>query len=393
VKNMQRSTDRIRTTHAGSIPRPPALFAAMKALDDGSSKDRAAFETLLTREITDVVKKQVGLGIDTVSDGEFSKTGFSVYANTRLGGYTAQEVPRVSPWSTSREALAFPEFYGQETRVFAGTVASRTNKMICTGPVTYIGGEQLKRDLANLKTAVAASGATEAFVPSISPIDVVASQENRHYKTEEEFVTAVADALRVEYKAIVDAGFVLQIDDPRLSSHYISNPNLTVADVRKWAEGRIEILNYALKGIPSAQVRYHTCYGINMGPRVHDLELKHIVDIVLKINAGAYSFEAANPRHDHEWRLWEDVKLPEGKSLIPGCISHSTVLVEHPELVADRIERYAGAIGRENVIAGADCGFGTQASSAPEVHPTVMWAKFDALAEGAKIATKRLWKK
>jgi 5-methyltetrahydropteroyltriglutamate--homocysteine methyltransferase len=389
---MKRSEDRIRTTHVGSIPRPPQLFAAMKALEEGVSTNRAGFEELLKREIGDVVKKQVELGIDTVSDGEFSKTGFSVYANSRLGGYTPKEMPRVSPWSSSREALAFPEFYGQETRVFAGTVASRTTQMICTGPVTYIGGEQLRRDLANLKSAVAAAGATEAFVPSISPIDVVANQKNEHYKTEEEFVSAVADALRVEYKAIVDAGFVLQIDDPRLSSHYISNPNLTVADVRKWAEGRIEVLNYALKGIPPEQVRYHTCYGINMGPRVHDLELKHIVDLVLKINAGAYSFEAANPRHDHEWRLWQDVKLPAGKSLIPGCITHSSVLVEHPELVADRIERYAGVVGRENVIAGADCGFGTQASSAPEVHPTIVWAKFQALAEGAKIATKRLWK-
>jgi len=388
---MKRSTDRIVTTHVGSIPRPPALFAAMKALDDGTSKDRGGYEALLTREIAGVVKHQAEIGIDVVSDGEFSKTGFSVYANTRLGGYTPKEVPRVSPWSTSREALAFPEFYGQETRVFAGTVASRTLQYTCTGPVTYIGGEQLKRDLANLKAAVAASGAREAFVPSISPIDVVASQKNEHYKTEEEFVTAVADALRVEYKAIVDAGFTLQIDDPRLSSHYISNPNLTVGDVRKWAEGRIEILNYALKGIPAEQVRYHTCYGINMGPRVHDLELKHIVDIVLKINAGAYSFEAANPRHDHEWRLWESVKLPGGKSLIPGCITHSSVLVEHPELVADRIERYANVVGRENVIAGADCGFGTQASSAPEVHPTIVWTKFQSLVEGARIATKRLW--
>jgi 5-methyltetrahydropteroyltriglutamate--homocysteine methyltransferase len=391
---MRRSTDRILTTHVGSLARPPALFAAMRALDDGSSTDRAGYEAMLRREVADVVKHQVAIGIDVVDDGEFSKPGFAVYANQRLGGYTAKPVPRNSPWAGSREALAFPEFYGAESATFAGRVGSAaTLQMICTGPVTYAGKEALARDLKNLRDAVAAAGAVEAFVPSISPIDVVNAQKNEYYKTEEEFLYAIADALREEYRAIVEAGFLVQIDDPRLSSHYLSNPGLSIAEVRRWAESRIEAINHALRGIPEDKVRYHTCYGINMGPRVHDLELKHIIDIILKIKAGSYSFEAANPRHDHEWRLWEDVKLPEGKILIPGCITHSSNLVEHPELVADRIERYANLVGRENVIAGADCGFGTQASAHPEIHPSIVWAKFEALVEGAKIATRRLWGK
>ncbi len=389
---MRRSTDRILTTHVGSLARPPELFAAMKALDDGSSTDRAGYEAMLKSEVTKVVKHQVALGIDVVDDGEFSKPGFAVYANQRLGGYTAKPVPRNSPWAGSREAIAFPDFYDAESATFAGRVGSAaTLQMVCTAPVTYTGREALDRDLANLRAAVDAAGAEEAFVPSISPIDVVNAQKNEYYKTEEEFLYAVADALHEEYKAIVDAGFLVQIDDPRLASHYVSNPGITIPEVRKWAESRIEALNHALRDIPAEKVRYHTCYGINIGPRVHDLELKHVLDIILKIKAGSYSFEAANQRHDHEWRLWEETKLPEGKILIPGCITHSSPLVEHPELVADRIERYAGLVGRENVIAGADCGFGTQASAHPEIHPSIVWAKFEALVEGAKIATTRLW--
>ncbi|HEX9836996.1 MAG TPA: cobalamin-independent methionine synthase II family protein [Alphaproteobacteria bacterium] len=390
---MKQSTSRIVTTHVGSLARPPALFQAMRALDEGASSDRAGYETMLKREVADVVRRQVEAGIDVVSDGEYSKPGFAVYVNSRLGGYTTRQIPRASPWADSREAREFPEFYGLESRTFAGTISSWSNQMICTGPVTYKGQDLLSRDLVNLKAAVAAAGAAEAFVPSISPIDVVSNQRNEYYRTDDEFLYAVADALRVEYKAIVDAGFVLQIDDPRLSSHYVSNPGLTVKEVRRWAASRIEAINHALSGIPEDRVRYHTCYGINMGPRVHDLELRHVIDIILKIKAGAYSFEAANQRHDHEWRLWEDVKLPNGKSLIPGCITHASVLVEHPQLVADRILRYASVVGRENVIAGADCGFGTQASSSPEIHPTIVWAKFRSLVEGAKLASKELWKR
>ena len=228
-------------------------------------------------------------------------------------------------------------------------------------------------------------------MPAISPSDVVGNQINEFYGTEEEFLNAVADALNEEYRAIVDAGFILQIDDPRLINYYVKNPQLSVEDCRAWAEEQVEAINYSLKGIPADRIRYHTCYGINMGPRVHDMEMKDYVDIILKIEANAYSFEAANPRHEHEWRLWENVTLPDDKVLIPGTITHSSVLVEHAELVADRVERYANVVGRERVIAGGDCGFGTQASAEPEVHPTIVWAKFEAMGEGAKIATERLW--
>jgi len=228
-------------------------------------------------------------------------------------------------------------------------------------------------------------------MPAISPCDVVGNQVNEYYATEDEFLYAVADALNVEYRAIVDAGFDLQIDDPRLINYYVKSPQLSVQDCRTWAEHQVEAINHALKGIPEDRVRYHTCYGINMGPRVHDMEMKDYLDIILKIKAGAYSFEAANPRHEHEWKLWETVKLPEGKSIIPGVVTNSSVLVEHPELVAQRLERFASVVGRENVIAGADCGFGTQASATPEVHPTIVWAKFQAISDGAKIASGRLW--
>jgi len=227
-------------------------------------------------------------------------------------------------------------------------------------------------------------------MPAVSPAQLAGSNKNDYYKTEEEFRVAIADALREEYRAIVDAGLVLQIDDPQLASHYTTHPELEIAQCRNWASATVELLNHALAGIPAERVRYHTCYGINMGPRVHDLELKHIVDIMLRINTGAYSFEAGNPRHEHEWRVWEEVKLPEGKVLIPGVITHGSNFVEHPEAIAQRIARFAQVVGRENVIAGADCGFASFSTTC-EVHPTVVWTKLAALGEGARLATKELW--
>jgi 5-methyltetrahydropteroyltriglutamate--homocysteine methyltransferase len=256
--------------------------------------------------------------------------------------------------------------------------------------VTYRGKPQLATDIANLKAAIDGVKPAEVFMPAISPTSAADWQRNGYYKTEEAYLFAIADALREEYEAIVAAGFLLQVDDPHLVTYWIKEPDLTVEQCRKWAEVRVEALNYALRNIPPEKIRHHTCYGINMGPRIHDMELKDIVDIILKIRAGAYSFEAANPRHEHEWKLWETAGLPEGKTLIPGVISHSTVLVEHPELVAERIRRYAKVVGRENVIAGADCGFATFAGS-KEVHPSIVWAKFKSLVEGAKIASKQLW--
>jgi len=341
----------------------------------------------LRAAVAEVVKRQADIGIDIVSDGEFGKPSFVTYINERLGGFESERAtPPRSPWAGSREALAFPEFYAQYR------VSPYTRHMVCTGPITYRGQAQLRRDLDNLRAALNGAPAAEAFVPAISPANVEEWQRNAYYKTEEEYLFAIAEALREEYRAIVDAGFFLQIDDPRLVCYYLTQPEATIKQCRKWAALRVEALNHALRGIPEEKVRHHTCYGINMGPRVHDMEMKDIVDVILKIRAGAYSFEAANPRHEHEWRIWENVKLPAGKRLIPGVISHSTVLVEHPELIAERIGRFARLVGRENVIAGSDCGFATFAGS-KEVHPSIVWAKLAALVEGARIASRELWGK
>ncbi len=382
---MKRSTDRILTTHVGSLPRPADLLDVVAAKEQGKPVDEKAHAARLRAAVTEVVRKQVELGIDIVDDGEFGKPSFVSYVNERLGGFEVdKDMPRKSPWAGSREDKSFPEFYAP------AHVGARQNHMVCTAPVTYRGMAQLQRDIDNLKSALNGVQPAEVFMPAISPSSAADWQRNAYYKTDEEYVFAVADALREEYEAIVKAGFLLQIDDPELVTYWIKHPDLTMAQNRKWAEGRVAALNHALRNIPPEKVRHHTCYGINMGPRIHDLELKDIVDIILKIRAGAYSFEAANPRHEHEWKVWENVKLPAGTSLVPGVISHSTVLVEHPELVAERIARFAKVAGRENVIAGADCGFATFAGS-KEVHPSIVWAKLKALADGAQIASKQLW--
>jgi 5-methyltetrahydropteroyltriglutamate--homocysteine methyltransferase len=382
---MKRSSERILTTHVGSLPRPPDLLDMVQTKEQGKPIDEKAHAAKLSAAVKDIVRKQVELGIDVIDDGEFGKPSFVSYVNERLGGFEADtKVARQSPWVTSREARSFPEFYGD------GHVAVRQNHMVCTAPVTYRGMEQLQIDIENLKAALDGAKPAEVFMPAISPTSAADWQRNGYYKSEEEYLFAIADALREEYEAIVRAGFLLQVDDPHLVTYWVKEPDLTLQQCREWAELRVEALNHALRNIAPENVRHHTCYGINMGPRIHDLEFKHIIDIVLKIRAGAYSFEAANPRHEHEWKLWETVKLPDGKSLIPGVISHSTVLVEHPELVAERIGRFAKAVGRENVIAGADCGFATFAGS-KEVHPSIVWEKFRSLVEGAGIASKQLW--
>jgi len=377
---MKRSGERILTTHVGSLPRPPDLLDMVQAKEQRKPVDEKAHAAKLRASVKDVVRKQIELGIDIIDDGEFGKPSFVSYVNERLGGFKLDtEVPRQSPWAASREARSFPEFYGD------GHVAARQNHMVCTAPVTYRGMAQLQVDIANLRAALNGAKPAEVFMPAISPTSAADWQRNGYYKSEEEYLFAIADALREEYEAIVKAGFLLQVDDPHLVTYWIKEPDLTLEQCRKWAELRVEALNHALRNIAPENIRHHTCYGINMGPRIHDLEFKYIIDIVLKIRAGAYSFEAANPRHEHEWKLWETVKLPAGKSLIPGVISHSTVLVEHPELVAERIGRFAKVVGRENVIAGADCGFATFAGS-KEVHPSIVWEKFRSLVDG-----KELW--
>ncbi|HEV2625880.1 MAG TPA: cobalamin-independent methionine synthase II family protein [Xanthobacteraceae bacterium] len=382
---MKHSVDRILTTHVGSLPRPPDLLDLMNSGDSAVFEQRSGAERL-RNAVSEIVRRQAELGIDVVDDGEYSKPSFVSYINERLGGYEVDTHtgPR-NQWASSREGLSFPEFYAQTHP------ASTHTHMICTGPITYKGHAQLKRDIANLKAALQGTSVEEAFMPAISPSNIEDWQKNAYYKSQEEYVFAIAEAMREEYKAIVDAGFLVQIDDPRLVTYYILRPEASIADCRKWAEVRVAALNHALRDIPPEKIRFHTCYGINMGPRIHDMELKDIVDIILKIRAGAYSFEAANPRHEHEWKVWKNVKLPDGKILIPGVISHSTILVEHPELVAERIVRYADIVGRENVIAGSDCGFATFAGS-KEVHPSIVWAKLKALSDGARIASKQLWR-
>jgi 5-methyltetrahydropteroyltriglutamate--homocysteine methyltransferase len=385
---MQRSTDRILTTHAGSLPRPRDLLGLVRSRARGERIDEAAFQARLRQAVGEVVCKQAALGIDVVDDGEFGKPSFVTYVRERLGGLTRQEGERQSPWIRSREAISFPEFYKAQ----AGAVNARQALMACTGPITYRGQKELQTDLDNLKAALAGVDAAEVFVPSISPSNIEDWNKNQYYKTPEDYLHAIGEAMRQEYQAIVAAGFLVQIDDPQLVTHYVVNPTATVEQCRRWAQMRVEALNHAIRGIPREKIRYHTCYGINMGPRIHDMEAKDIIDIVLKINAGAFSFEASNPRHEHEWTVWEQAKIPDGAVLIPGVISHSTILVEHPELIAQRIARYAKIAGRQNVIAGSDCGFATFAGS-DEVHESIVWAKFDALGKGARIASRELWAK
>jgi 5-methyltetrahydropteroyltriglutamate--homocysteine methyltransferase len=388
---MKLSVDRILTTHVGSLPRPDDLFEMMLDRMDGKSVDEKAYAGRVRRAAADSVKQQADAGLDVVSDGEMGKPSFITYAAQRLAGLEVRQGTRPSPFSNTRETKDFPEYYQSAV---AEQVSARRRRalMVCTGPIKYKGHDQLKSDLEVLKAALKGVNATEAFVPAIAPSNVETTTPNEYYPTAEAYVFAIAEAMREEYRAIVDAGFLLQIDDPFLVTYYITRPDLSIADCRKWAELRVEALNAAIAGIPADKIRFHTCYSVNMGPRIHDMELKDIIDIILKVRAGGYTFEAANPRHEHECEEWKKAKLPDDKVLLPGVITQSTVLVEHPELVAQRLGRFADVVGRERVIASADCGFASFAGS-NEVHPSIVWAKFASLVEGARIASKRLWAK
>jgi len=386
---MKSSTDRIITTHAGSLPRPPELLKLIRAKAAGQPFDNEELAAEVSRSVETLTKRQADLGLDVISDGEMSKPSFLSYITDRLGGVLVTAEPFGNPWKDSREVKTFPEYYAWEASLNLSP-ASGAKRVVCDGPLTYQGQRQVAADIATFKAALAKVNVREAFLPAISPSNVEFWIRNEHYKTDEEYIFALADALREEYKAIVDAGLLLQIDDPRLVTQYVFDASMSVEDCRKWAEVRVEALNHALRGLPEERIRFHTCYSIDMGPRTNDMELKSIIDIILKIRAGAYSFEGANPRHEHEWKVWGHVDLPKHKFLIPGVITHSTVLVEHPELICDRILRYASVVGRERVIAGADCGFGTFAGSMM-IHPTVAWAKLDALVKGARLATAQLW--
>ena len=381
----QRNT-RILTTHTGSLPRPDALSALLFARMTKKPFDAGELAKQTTSAVAGIIKKQLDLGLDIVSDGEQSKTSFQNYATDRLAGMSAITPPPGE--RVTRENAAFPAFY--KGGVHSGSARQR---WACTSAISYVGHEPLKQDLDNLKAALAGRDPIDVFVPSVSPSSCAGLMENRFYKSDEEHVHAVAEAMRSEYEAIVAAGFCVQIDDPRLAMHYMLTPGDDVKAARAWAKKRIEALNHALRNIPPERVRHHTCYGINMGPRTSDMEMKDLADLIVTIKAGYYSFEMANPRHEHEWRVWESVKLPEGKMLIPGCITHASVIVEHPDLVAERIVKIAKIIGRERVMASSDCGFASTLfpGQPPEIEPEIVWAKFEALVEGAKRATKQLW--
>jgi 5-methyltetrahydropteroyltriglutamate--homocysteine methyltransferase len=384
--SIQQNTDRILTTHVGSLPRPKDLLDLMKARLAGEAYDQAAYDAQVRAAVKDCVRRQVETGIDVVTDGEQSKPGFYTYVRERLDGFEARPHTRANFFAA--EVAAFPEYYEQYFKqAMLGRTIAPMKSLACVGPVKYRGEAAVQRDIENLKAALAGLECRAAFMPAVAPSGVGA---NEYYKSEEEYFHAVGAALHTEYQTIVDAGLLLQIDDPFLSDVF-ADLNLDGAQRRARAGLYVEAINAALSGIPPERVRYHTCYGINHGPRVHEAALADVVGHMLKINAGSYSFEAANPRHEHEYHLWEKIKLADGKVLIPGVITHASNIVEHPELIAERIMRYTKLVGRENVIAGADCGFSSQATYATEVHPAVVWAKFEALRDGARLASKQLW--
>jgi 5-methyltetrahydropteroyltriglutamate--homocysteine methyltransferase len=393
---VKHSQSRILTTHTGSLPRPSDLVEALNAKELGSAYDERALNERVRRAIAAIVRRQADAGLDVINDGEHSKVSWMAYARGRLSGLEEIDAP-VRFRTVTRDSQAFAAAYEDMKVMLAGRssalVAKRTVRpqaWICSGPIAYVGQDELRADIDNLKAVLADVKAEEAFLTAISPSNLELYYENHYYASAEEYLTALADAMRVEYQAIVDAGFVLQIDDPRMATHYNRTPGASIADCRKFMALRVEAVNYALRGIAPERVRFHTCYSVNIAPRLFDFELKHFVDLMLTINAGAYAIEGANPRHEHEWELWRDVPLPEGKILIPGVVSHCIHLVEHPELVAQRILRFASVVGRERVIAGTDCGFGTSGAG-DEVHPDVAWAKLQALVEGARIASEKLW--
>ena len=383
---MQRSTDRILTTHCGSLARPKNLLDLMKDRIGGETSHADFYAKVVSAAVLDVVHKQVENGIDIPSDGEQGKLGFFSYVRERLAGFEAGPGPR--PNMFGAEIEEFPDYYKQYfSQAMLGSTLTPMVPLVCTGPVSYRGQTAVEREIRSLKAAVDGLNCRDVFMPSVAPSGV---GTNAYYQSDEEYLHAVARAMSVEYRAIVDAGFLVQIDDPFLTELY-SYSSLSARERRRTAEMYVAALNHGLDRIPPEKVRYHTCYGINEGPRVHDAPLNDIVEVVLKVNAGAYSFEAANARHEHEYHVWENVKLPDGKALIPGVVTHASNIVEHPELIAERILRFAKLVGRENVIAGTDCGFSSQATYNPEIHPTVVWAKFRAMAEGARLATDRLW--
>lgn len=375
---MKRSTEYILTTHTGSLPRPPALTTALERRDRGEDFD-GELEALVHEAVMDVVRRQVDAGVSVVNDGEASKIGYSTYVKERLDGFGGQSAPAVA----SPEQEEFPEYY-QSVSGSGGAA-----RPACVGPLSYRDRDGVRSDIANLKAALAGVDAADAFMTAASPGVIALFLENQHYPSHEAYLFALAEEMKVEYDEIQRAGFLLQLDCPDLavSRHRVG---LSLEEFRRRVKLHIEALNHATRDIPSEQMRLHLCWGNYEGPHNHDVPLRDIIDLVFEARPAAISFEAANPRHAHEWTLFEEVKLPAGKVLIPGVLDSTTNYIEHPELVAQRLVQYAELVGRENVIAGSDCGFATFATSLT-VHPTITWAKLRAMADGARLASEQLW--
>jgi 5-methyltetrahydropteroyltriglutamate--homocysteine methyltransferase len=381
---MKRSTERILTTHAGSLPRPSGLREIVVAKGTGQTYDEGDLSRRLKSGVAEVVRLQIASGLDIVNDGELSKPSFTDYARERIGGLEQREMsPESRPTQaiSGRDQREFPEYFASRVQVGAGF-----NPIFCVSPLTYIGQEAIQADIDNFNAALHGASPAETFLPSVAPGTIEHWLRNDHYPTDEAYLNAIADVMHEEYNAIVDAGFLLQIDDPDLGDAWQIHGDMDVAEYRRFAQLRIEALNHALRDIPQEKIRFHMCWGSYHGPHLFDIPLRDIIDLVLNVNAEAYSIEASNPRHDHEWKVWQDVKLPDGKILIPGVVGHARDFIEHPELVAERLLKYTRLVGRENVIAGTDCGLGTRVG-----HPKIAWAKFQSLAEGARLASQELW--
>jgi 5-methyltetrahydropteroyltriglutamate--homocysteine methyltransferase len=388
---MKHSDDRILSTHVGSLIRPPALQEFLRAKQARKPYDEAAYAQCLKDSVAEVVRKQAEVGVDVISDGEFGKSiSWSQYVLERLSGFERRPIKAgANPFTRGVDRERFAEFYAE---LDAREAVATTVEAVCVGPVAYTGQAELQRDIDNFKSALRDVKVEEAFLPVAAPASVIPDRKNEYYKSDEELIRAIGAAMRTEYRMIIDAGFVLQLDDARAAVTYDRMvPPASFTDYRKWFALQVEVLNEAIAGLPMDRIRYHVCWGSWPGPHTTDVALKDIIDLILGMKVGAFVIEGANPRHEHEWRVWESAKLPKGKVLIPGVISHATNVVEHPELVAERIARLARLVGRENVIAGTDCGF-AQGPFYRRVHPSIMWAKLRAMVDGARLASAELWK-
>jgi 5-methyltetrahydropteroyltriglutamate--homocysteine methyltransferase len=388
---MKRSTDRILTTHVGSLIRPAALQEFLRAKQTGNSYDENGHAACLTDSVAQVVRKQAEVGIDVISDGEFGKSiSWSQYVLERLSGFERRPIKAgANPFTRGVDRENFAEFYAE---LDAREGVATSVEAVCVGPISYTGQAEIKRDIDNFKSALKSVDVAEAFLPVAAPASVIPDRKNEYYKSDEELIRAIGAAMHTEYRMIIDAGFVLQLDDARAAVTYDRMvPPGSFADYRQWLALQVDVLNEAIAGLPPDRIRYHVCWGSWPGPHTTDVALKDIVDLVLGMKVGAFVIEGANPRHEHEWLVWRSAKLAPGQVLIPGVISHATNVVEHPELVAERIVRLGRLVGRENIIAGTDCGF-AQGPFHRRVHPTIMWAKLGALVEGARLASAQLWR-